>query len=281
MVKRIMIQTWIVILCFVLTACKKTPTEPDPTPTPVTIAFDIYNHTQGFLNSYTKSAMTEDTITVTMQELINTYGASGIDPDRLVIRQRGFGAVVGPYSNTGETSFTAATDKTSLDIFLFNASNNAPYNCMEEEDSLLHLGKRDYVVYRQDFDGQDDGPEIIWQNAIDPLNQILKPNGIPYTYGSIQRKPKPNDGTGDFSYGFDDCYGADGYHDVYNNRIAVNWDKNNGAIIFNTNIAIEELFEIITWTDNICGAPSNRIVSSNGTWTEQGKDLITYVFVKE
>ena len=263
-------------------ACKKkspfTPKPPKPQ-IPVSLNFEVYNHTQGPTGvSFTKTYMSGDQVTINIQDLIKEYGISIVNKERIAVRQEKFGELIG-FSNNKEVIFTAPNQNKNYDIYLFNASNNAPYECMDEQNANLYLNKRNYVVYRKDFDGQDDGPEIIWKNAIDPLKRILNPDWAPFRYGSIKRKPKPNDGVGDFSYGFGAYGGWDGAH--AGSWITVNWHKYPGSILFLTNIAIEELFENITCTQNICGNPSSHYTSRNGEWTPIGIDLVTYVFVKD
>jgi hypothetical protein len=254
-----------------LGGCKKNPIIP-PTPTPVTLNFEVYNHTQGFLTNFTRNTMSGEPVTVKISEL----GVTGVDDKRIVIRHDNFGNRVASNLTIGETSFYAPGQNKDYDVFLFNNSNNAPYQCMDDKNSSLYLNKRNYVVYRADRDGQT-CPEEIWENAIEPLNTILDPDWASFRYGSILRKPAPNDGKGDFSYGFGSEGGWDGAH--AGSWITVNWNKNPGKIIGLTSVAIAELFENITRTQNICNASFDY--ANMGEWREPTKDLITYVFVKD
>jgi len=70
---------------------------------------------------------------------------------------------------------------------------------MDHQNSKLYLGKRNCNLFRKDFDGQN-GPEELWANAIDPADSCLKPDNIPFRYGSVKRLPTST--SGDFSYGF-------------------------------------------------------------------------------
>jgi hypothetical protein len=158
---------------------------------------------------------------------------------------------------------------------------------MDEQNSHLYKDKRDYVVYRKDFDGQT-GPERVWggqplpeiggePGVLDQLNKALKPNQVPFRYGSITRQP--NASSGDFSYGYADCYGADGWH--AGSWIGVNYKKLGGNIKRSVAIGLEEAFENITCTQNIGGWPSSWFIQHWGVLTQEGKDLFTYIFVKE
>lgn len=59
-------------------------------------------------------------------------------------------------------------------------------------------------------------------------------------------------------------------------HMLVDWNKYRGEKISLTNVAIELLFEYLTWT-NIW---SESFYATSGKWNEVAKDLITYMFVK-
>ena len=256
--------------------CSKSNTTTPEIPTPVTLNFKVYNHTKGLQTNFTKTPNSGEAVTIKIADL----NVSGVDDKRIVIRNDNFGKWVASNLTNGEATFKAPGQRTDYDVFLFNNSNNAPYQCMDDKNSSLYLNKRNHIVYRADRDGQTGGPtggEEIWINAIEPLNTILDPDWAPFKYGTIQRKPAPNDGKGDFSYGFGSYKGADGAH--AGPWITVNYDKNPGKIIGLTSVAIAELFENITHTDNICNASFDY--ANMGKWREPTKDLIRYVFIKD
>jgi hypothetical protein len=267
------------------------PTTP-PAPTPVSLELKVYNHRLGERGGYNinkkadgTSLLSGDQVIITTNDLITRFGINDVDPQRIAIRENNFGKLI-TFSNNGTASFTAPAPIQNsniiyYDIFLFNSTNSAPYHFMDHQNSQLYLKKRNFILYRQDSDGQN-GPEEVWANAIDPADTYLKPENIPFRYGSAKRLPTGT--SGDFSYGFANCGGADGYH--AGSWIAVNWNKYPDTYayksIWATNIAISEFFENITGVDDI-GTPFgvNYYPAINGRWRESTIDLFLYVFAKD
>jgi hypothetical protein len=257
---------------FSSSACKKNdnPIIPD---IPVTLQFDVYNHTQGHRGNLTRNYMSRDEVLIKINEL----GVNNVDSQRIAIREDNFGDLV-VFSRNGEATFEAPRQDKNYDVFLFNAlPSGVSYQFMDEQDSKLWGGKHDYVLYRRDFDGQT-GPESIWANTIDPANEFLNPNWAPFRYGSIERRP--NAGSGDISYGYADCGGGDGCNNKTTGKVAVNYKKL-GNIMSSVAIGLSETFELITYTQNIGGWPSGWFIQHWGVLTQEGKDLFTYIFVKE
>jgi hypothetical protein len=264
--------------------CKGGSPSGPTTPVQVTLQFDAFNHTQGFRSSLSKNVLSDSSVTIKVSD----FSASDVDPNRIAIRERNSGGKVGnyvQYSNTGAATFSAPSQSMGYDVILFNTSNGAPYDWMDAQNSSLYKGKRNYVVYRQDRDGLT-GPESAWggepipeignnYGVFDQLNSALKPTAIPFSYGSIDRRPSA--GSGDFSYGFGLCYGADGWH--AGTWIAVNPTKSNtmGQVA----VGLEEAFENITGTQNIGGHSSLTIIQYQGIFNPVGQDLICYTSAKD
>jgi hypothetical protein len=159
---------------------------------------------------------------------------------------------------------------------------------MDDDDwsgvgSQLYHGTHNYVVYRKDFDGQT-GPESAWggefipevgaYGVFDQLNSALDLGWVKWGY--INRQPSA--GSGDFSYGYSDCYLADGVH--RGSWIAVNANKLT-TIKQKVGVGLAEAFENICSVDNIGGNPSLTTIQYGGVLLPKGKDLFAYVFAKE
>ncbi|HJX05892.1 MAG TPA: hypothetical protein VJ461_04215 [Candidatus Nanoarchaeia archaeon] len=253
--------------------CKSStgPEPPEPVPVQVTLNFEVYNHIQGYKNQLTKTAMSGEPVAIRVGEL----GVSGVDQDRIAVKEDGFGKLV-KFSNTGEAIFTAPKQSMNYDVILFNAYPGVNYNWMDEQDSQLYLEKRNYVVYRKDYDGQT-GPETPWREAFDQHNEALNLGWI--QWGRIDRQPSA--GSGDFSYGYGYCFGGMGAH--LGDHVLIEQSLTGPAPM---GIANAEIFENITCVDDITGVSSHKIITimggpNAGSLNEVGKHLLAYVFAKE
>ena len=112
--KRIIAIT--VLIAFIGTgmACKKQD-DPIIPPEPVTLQFEIYNHTQGYRNQFSRTVLGGDSLVIKVSDL----GVNDVDSKRIAVRQDNFGGLV-TYSATGEAAFVAPKQNTNYDIILFN-----------------------------------------------------------------------------------------------------------------------------------------------------------------
>jgi hypothetical protein len=243
------------------------PTGPEK-PVSVTLQFDVYNHTKGLITNFTRTVMSGENVVINIGEL----GVVGVDPQRIAIRRDPFGRLE-MFSNVGSASFVALKQITSYDVILFNASNNAPYQWMDDLNSQLYKDKRDYTVYRKDYDGQT-GPEDVWASVFDQLNAALDMGWVKWGY--IARQPSGT--SGDFSYGYGNSNGADGWHQ--GSWITVN-PITNDSFISRTAVGLAEAFENICQVDNIGGTASLVTIQYLGVLNPKGKDLFAYVFAKD
>ncbi len=248
------------------TGCTKKDNPITP-PGPVTLQFDIYNHTKGYRGQVSKTVMSEIPLTIKVNEL----GISGVDPQRIAIKEGNLGNHV-VFSNTGEATFTTPRQNTNYSIILFDKSHNAPYEWMDSPNySGLLNGTRNYDVFRKDFDGQT-GPEDVWADVFDQLNAALD---VGFTkWGYINRQP--NGTSGNFSYGYGNSNGGGGWHQ--GDWITINATA--GPIEY-VRIGLEEAFENICSVDNIGGTSSSVTIVSGGVLNPVGKDLFAYVFAKD
>lgn len=245
------------------TGCgKDNPTTP---PGPVTLQFDVYNHTQGYRSQFSKTVLSGDPLIIKVNEL----GVSDVDSKRIAVKEDNFGNHV-IFSNTGEAAFTAPRQNMNYDVILFNSTNNAPYQWMDDKNSSLYQGTRNYTVYRRDFDGQT-GPEDIWENVFDQLNAALDLGWV--KLGSIYRQS-----SGDFSYGYGNSNGNIGWH--AGSFITINPKQCSNELVM-TMVGLEEAFENICNVDNIGGNSSLATIQTGGVLNPVGKDLFAYVFAKD
>jgi ribosomal protein L30/L7E len=165
----------------------------------------------------------------------------------------------------------------NYDIILFNSTNNAPYQWMDDQSSQLRFKKRNHVVYRKDRDGVT-GPESVWDSVFDQLNSALSLGWV--NWGNINRQPTAT--SGDFSYGYGICiFGggrADGLHGGSFILVDVNWASDPTAP---TAIGLSEAFENICSVQNIGGNPSSMTIQYRGVLKPVGKDLFAYAFAKD
>lgn len=215
---------------------------------------------------------------------INELGVTGIDENRIAIRSDGFRELV-VFSNTGEATFQAPRENANYHIVLFNMIPGLNYNWMDTpRNSTLYNNTRYFVVYREDRDGQpgewdfDFDQEKPWRVAFNQHNQALDRGWI--KWGSFTRKPAPNDGQGDFAYGYSDCNGHMGWH-------AGSWIGVNAKILSAykafLRIGNAEIFENATGTNNIDGDPGSWDVMTDrdGNLNEKGAHWLAYVFAKD
>ena len=239
---------------------------------------EMQGYNDGFMGALADPAgHTSQTAQYGLETMI-VQNVSGVDQQRIAIRQDNFGNLV-TFNNTGTANFTAPNQDTNYDIILFNAMNNAPYQWMDDQNSKLGQGTYNLVVYRQDRDGVT-GPESNWTSVWDQYNQALNLGWV--RWGSITVKPAPNDGTGNIRYGYAICIQAgirgDGEHGQNYAYVDVDWASDP---VGSTSIGLSEAFECMCRLDNIGGQPSSMTIQYQGVLNGKGKDLIAYVFAKD
>jgi hypothetical protein len=266
---------------FILSVCVslfssrcKSPEEPEkPQPGQVTLRFAVYNHTQGSRGSFTKIAMSGDSVSIKVKEL----KIDDVDQQRIAIREDGFSNLV-TFSNTGEANFRAPNQNMNYDIILFNSSNNAPYQWLDDQNSKLYLDKRDYVVFRKDRDGVT-GQESLWERVFGQLNSALDLGWV--KWGSINREPSAT--SGDFSYGYGICIAGgtrgDGLHE--GSFIFIDPEINRYNPISMTSVGLSVAFENICSINDVIGLPSLMTIQKYGVLLPEGKDLFAYVYAKD
>jgi hypothetical protein len=253
------------------TGCKKHD-DPIIPPGPVTLQFDVYNHTQGYRGQFSKTVLSESQLIIKVNEL----GVSDVDPQRIAVRQDNFGKLE-VFSSAGEAVFTAPKQNMNYDIILFNSTNNAPYQWMDDQSSQLRFKKRNHVVYRKDRDGVT-GPESVWDSVFDQLNSALSLGWV--NWGNVNRQPSAT--SGDFSYGYGICIFGGGRVDGLHGGSFILVDPEMcQEEMSRRSVGLEEAFENICRVDNIGGMPSLMTIQKWGVLLPRGKDLFAYVFAKD
>ena len=107
-----------------LAGCKGATEPENITPVPVDLQFDVYNHTQGLLTSFTKTGvMSGTTLTLYPSTIVYEHGLQHVDNTRMALRKDNFGTLI-QYARAGGGGAQIEVPRvnTSYDIFLFNDS---------------------------------------------------------------------------------------------------------------------------------------------------------------
>lgn len=277
-----------------LVNCSKSPAGPDDTPksVPVTLQFDIYNHTQGRLGSFTKSnVMSGTSYSLTSSSLISDFGIRNVDPSRLALRRDNLGSRVA-YSRLGTVTYEVPGKDTNFDIFLFNNAGaiflydwHDALNERWGSDGSLMYSSRQFRFYRKDFDGMV-GEERVWGGELlpetsnygvfDQLNNLLAPSWATFVYGHFERLPTGT--SGHSSYGFGSGYGRE------------YWKSTHEYVVVNPTLlttiprqvagGFAAIIETLIGWENIGDEPSYTRIQDNGVLNQVGKDYITYLFAR-
>ena len=257
---------------------KKNTLQPPPEPVDVTISLDVYNHTKGLqkeLASRTVKSGSEVKITIA------ETGVTGIDPKYIAIYSKDFKTRISIGSD-GNAEFIAPQSNVKYHVILFNAlgTNSLGQQVSYDWVSSVRLwnSKRNHKVFRKDFNGQT-GPEKVWGGEYIPLikangvfDQLNSALNVGYTtWGYVDRQPTAT--TGDFSYGFGDCLGHDGYN--AGSWIAVNPTTLYKRVQAMVQIGLAGAFENLLQVGNVGGEGSSftvcqyRVLVQNGNGTEK------------
>ncbi len=262
--------------CFFLCDCKKDSQTKAPQSKPsvqVTLFFEVFNHTQGFLTSFERMAETGTEEAVKISEL----DVEGVDENRIVIRENRLGTRVG-FGQDGVASFEAPDEDKNFTIYLMNASNGADYKKVDTwvntNEGILEYAPHVnwYREDRNDFQG----PEDVIQDAIAQMNEAL---AYPWAiYGSFQRIDQRKNSSFGLGYGY--CRNQFGWHNPY--WAGVNPDH---CPTYKTKLEtfLEEIFELVTRLNDIGGKDTASLITDpdTGNLNELGKDLLAYVFIKD
>jgi len=279
--QRVITLLFVASLCLCLTTCEKCGvTDPKPG-MPVTLTFDVYTHINGYEKSFSIEAESRATVLIKISEL----EVDGVDDDRIAIRESDFSRLV-VFANTGEATFMAPEENAKFNIILFSTMPGLDYDMMDRQNSALYNGVRRFIVFRKDCAGHPKNwacnfsQEKPWRVAFEQIDKVLDRGWV--RWGAFLRKPSPNDGLGDFSYGYSDCNGFMGWHtgtSIAVNACILSDFKNFLAI------GIAEIFENVTSVDNKGidggGGSYDVVTDENGRLNDVGEYLLVYVFAKD
>lgn len=269
---------------YFLTKNKDDTTTPEPVD--VTVSLDAYNHTKGFKkNLEARTVKSGSTIDIP----ITSTGVTGVDTKYVAVYSEDFKTKIA-FDSDGSATFTAPQGNIKYHIILFDALGTNIYGDQVSYDwiqnSRLHSGKRNHVVYRRDFDGQT-MEERVWggealpelggkRGAFDQLDEDLR-TSYNVVWGHVDRQPTAT--TGDFSYGAGDSIGADGLH--AGSYITVNAKKLHYSIMSMVATGLAEAFESLIGVDDIGGRTTRSTIQSQGVANENCKRLILFAYIKD
>lgn len=242
-------------------------------PVKLILFFDVYNHTQGFIKSISRDSIAGETFRISISEL----GVEGVDDRRIVIREGRLGPRVA-YSRTGECEFVSPEMDSSYTLYLMNASNGAEYRAVDvwvgiHEGNLQFPRVMKWV--REDRDGYE-GPETPVEEVVRFLNDALDFSWA--RYGRfIQVKTKQD---ADLRIGYGYCRDQYGWHTL--KWAGVN-PEHCQTLKLKLETFLEEIFELVTCTENIAEEDSARMIADpeTGQLNAAGRDLFAYVFIKD
>ena len=240
---------------------------------PVTLSFDVYNHTQGFLTGIQRSQKPGSRVTIKLTDL----RVEGVDKNRMIVREHRFGVRVA-FSQTGTVQFDAPKDDKNYTLYLLNASSGADYRKVDTWTNA-NEGVLEYVPpikwYREDRNDHR-GPESFIIEAIDQLNGALEYSWA--SYGRFQRIEERENGSFGVGYGY--CRNQFGWHNPYWAGVKPDHCLTDGMIL---GTFIEEIFELLTRLNDIGGEDTASLITDpdTGNLNEMGKDLFSYVFIKD
>ena len=270
----------LLFLILSLVVCQSTENEPtDPLPdtsglkTQVSLSFDIFNHTQGFIKKITRETQAGETLRIAIKDL----EVEGIDDRRIVIREGQLGPRVA-YSRTGECEFSAPEQDKAYTVYLMNASHGAEYRAVDVwvgiyEGNLQFPRQMMWCIEnRNGFEGPSDP-------ITDVVHQMNEALDFPWSnYGKFIQVSKRDDAHFSIGYGF--CEDQYGWHTL--NWAGVNPDHC-PTEKFVRETFLEEIFELVTSTENIAEKDSVSMIAdlTTGQLNKVGRDLFAYIFVKD
>jgi hypothetical protein len=261
------------------------PTEEDYK---TTLTFEVINHTTGIIGTYTvPDIMTGTDYTVSIpgiREKINIPGK--IDENHIIVRGPRDNCqflAVNRHGNSASFKVDKTTQKTwnfSYTVLLLSAENNTNYALIDDfadqNSNWAILNFPPNCTYWRGTD-QLPGSENAIINAVSQLNNALVIPG--FTYGKISKV----DTNGNFKlyYTNEVTGGLHGYYDgVYFAKVNPS-NIQEYQMLF---VWLEEIFELMTKTDDLGGKDSHRTITdwqTTGNLNQTGIDLLCYVYSKD
>jgi hypothetical protein len=239
----------------------------------VTLSFDVFNHTQGYLTSMKRNIESGRQVVLEIADM----EVQGVDETRMVIREGRIGSLTA-FTKTGSAEFEAPAEDRQYTIYLMNASHGADYRVVDtwigENEGILEYAPP-LKWYREDRDGYN-GPEDVIKDAVDLMNEALSYSWA--TYGSLRRIERRTNGSFGVGYGY--CRNQFGWHNLYWAGVNPEYCDTSEERL---STFLEELFELISRLNDIGGKDTASLITDpvSGRLNEMGKDLLAYIFVKD
>jgi hypothetical protein len=105
---------------------------------PVILQFDVCDHTEGYLTSFTRNTTSGQNVNIKISDI----GYNDFSPERIVVREKDMRPLAN-FSDSGETNFTAPEQNKNYDISLMNKRNGTDYALM---DNNIHGTSKLYTA---------------------------------------------------------------------------------------------------------------------------------------
>jgi hypothetical protein len=260
------------------------------------LTFTIYNHTAGPMGTFTRTARSGTDVTLQIANLgaQPAINVSGVDPQRIVIREAAQGGRIGTFVafwNQGAVTIKAPyTDRASYDVFLMKSGGGINYVKIDNNTNPVISGAgslffpRSFTAFIQNFDLV--GSEATVDELLRQFNAAINPSGM--SYGSVNRNS-----TGTLRIGFATTYPsgipAPGGAHEYSSSPTI-WINSVVCASVGRNVLgvlVEELFEELTKTNDIDGTEvggnpgSSTVRVNDNALSEAGRAYLAYVYVKD
>jgi hypothetical protein len=234
----------------------------------VKVNVTFFNHTQGELGQKTYDGLSGEYLEIN----VGSLGYDGVDRNRIAVRKAtGNRETMGEllrFSNTGIAYPKFPENDENWEAYLINSGSGAPYDLIDEIGPQIKLsGPRNGNWYRNDKDRT--GPEEPILEAIRQLDEALD---YPWKeYGGFTKTDNSGFGIGYAHYPFYSRYDVWIDPEVYITPV----DRLKNFINFIFRYAIS-----IGWLNN--QEPHYIICDqSTGNLNNKGRDLMTYIYVKD
>ncbi len=270
--------------------CKTGPTSPDDPDlpsVPVNLRFEVYNHTQGLIASFSRNGVQSGTnLTLSAADIASEFGISHVVTNKLALRRAKFGGLI-RYAQDGRATISVPREDMSYSIFLFNDAAGALYDWYDTTKTRgIMYDDNELAFYRKDYDGVT-GEERVWGGeslpetggfgVFDQINAALQPAWASFKYGHFERRP--TGATGDSSYGFGNAGGREF------------WKSSHDYVVVNPILlatipqqvagGIAAVIESLMGWENLGGGTTYALIQDNGVLNQAGKDFIAFMFVRD
>jgi hypothetical protein len=258
-------------------------------PVDAALMFTVYNHTAGRLGSWTATLPSGTAVTLSIGSLGEVVDEDGnvlqaaipvdsADSQRLVVRKAAADGRVGDFvaaSTSGSVSFQVPiAGRAAYDVFVMNAQNGTEYSLV---DSGALGFARNLPISRGADGGGATGPDGAVDSLVRALSEAVT---LPWmAYGRVSRTAA--DGQISVVYTQPNA-GACATYTRSTGMLYVNPERCAAVPVDVSGIMLENGIELVAGVRDIGGADSSGLLDW-GTLqlTPTGRDLLTYVFLKD